>query len=273
MKITSETRAVVTGAGSGFGREFVLELLRRGARVLACDLRAEAVEETVAAAGPASPQRAWATACDVRDEAAVAALAERARELMGGTDLLINNAGVGSAGDFGAGSLDPWRHTIDVNLWGVIHGCHYFVPEMRKRRGGHVLNVASAAGLLCAPGMGPYNISKAGVVAISETLAGEASEDGLGVTVLCPGFVKTAIMDNSIGEVDESRRKLAEAEMERSKVSAADVARIALDAVENNELYCLPHGEIRWAWRLQRLAPAFFRRGIVQSIRRRQVKG
>ena len=147
-----------------------------------------------------------------------------------------------------------------MNLWGVVYGCHYFVPGMRARRRGHVLNVASAAAFGSMPGMGAYNVTKAAVVALSETLAAEAAGDGVGVTALCPGFFRTNILSEAVGMLSEEQRRYVEAEMARSKHAAADVARLAIEAVEAGSLYAVPHAEIRWLWRAKRLAPGLFAR-------------
>jgi short-subunit dehydrogenase len=263
MRIASGTRAVVTGAGSGLGRAFAHALASRGAVVVAADVReatARATADEIRAAGG----EAHAVACDVTVPEDMARLAGGA----GVVDLLINNAGIGAAGPVGVAALETWRHTIDVNLWGVILGCHHFVPAMRARGRGHVLNVASAAALVSPPGMGAYNVTKAAVLALSETLVGEVAEDGVGVTVLCPGFFRTNIVDHAVGAVDDGQRRFIEAEMARSKHDAADVARIALDAVERGKLYALPHAQIRWLWRVKRVAPGLFTRIIGRLDRR-----
>jgi short-subunit dehydrogenase len=123
-----------------------------------------------------------------------------------------------------------------------------------------VLNVASAAAFGSAPSMGAYNVTKAAVVALSETLAAEASGDGVGVTALCPGFFRTNILNDSVGVIPAAQRRFIEAEMARSKHDADAIARFALDAVERGRLYAVPHAEIRWLWRAKRLAPGLFAR-------------
>lgn len=259
MKIGRETRAVVTGGGSGLGRALARELARRGAAVMVSDLRgdaARAVASEIAGEGGV----AHAVVCDVARAGDVELLAAEARRLLGDVDLLVNNAGIGAGGAIGAVSLDDWRRTIEVNLWGVVHGCHFFVPAMRARKRGHVLNVASAAAFGSAPGMAPYNATKAAVVALSETLAAEAAADGIGVTVLCPGFFRTNILADSVGSLDEGQRRMVEAEMARSKYDADGIARLALAAVERGKLHAVPHAQMRWLWRAKRLAPGVFTR-------------
>jgi NAD(P)-dependent dehydrogenase (short-subunit alcohol dehydrogenase family) len=267
MRIGRDTRAVITGAGSGLGRALAAALAARGATVVASDVRAAAAEDTAEAIRVAGGQ-AFAVGCDVTRVDDVARLAAEASRLAGDVDLLVNNAGIGAAGRIGDGGLDTWHRTVEVNLWGVVYGCHYFVPRMRARGRGHVLNVASAAAFGSAPSMGAYNVTKSAVVALSETLAAEASSYGVGVTVLCPGFFRTNILADSVGVLTDEQRRYIESEMSRSRHDADDVARIALDAVEAGKLYAVPHAEIRWLWRAKRLAPGLFTR-LVGTLDRR----
>ena len=269
MRIGAGTRAVVTGAGSGLGRALAKALASRGAVVVAADVRESTARETAREIG-ADGGQAHAVVCDVTKADDVARLAAEAATLAGEVDLLVNNAGIGAAGEVGVADLDSWRRAIDVNLCGVIHGCHYFVPGMRARGRGHVLNVASAAAIAAVPGMGAYNVTKAAVVALSETLAAEAAGDGVRVTVLMPGFFPTNIVNDTVGPIEDGKRRLAETLMQRSKYSADDVARLALRAVESGKLYALPHGEIRWLWRLKRAAPRTYAR-LVGALERRGV--
>ena len=255
----------MTGAGSGLGRAFATAIASRGAGVVVADVREATARETAREIG-AHGGEAHVVVCDVTRAEDVARLAAQAGEV----DLLVNNAGIGAAGEVGVADLDSWRRAIDVNLCGVIHGCHYFVPRMRARGRGHVLNVASAAAIAAAPGMGAYNVTKAGVVALSETLAAETARDGVGVTVLLPGFFPTNIVHDTVGTLEDGKRRLAETMMQRSKYGADDVARLALRAVERGKLYVLPHGEIRWLWRLKRAAPRTYAR-LVGALERRGV--
>ena len=255
MPLPPAVRAVVTGAGGGLGRALCREIVRRGGRVVASDVDLEAARATVASLGGAD---AYAVACDVTRLEAVEQLAAEAERMLGGVDLVVNNAGVAVGGDVGEVPMPDWRWIVDVNLWGPIHGCHVFVPRLRRQNRGHVLNVASAAGLLAAPGMGPYNVTKSGVVALSETLHGELADTGVGVSVLCPTFFQTNIVNASRLTGAADRMALAQRLMARAKIQAEGVARIALDAVERGALYVLPHPDGRWLWRIKRLAPRAF---------------
>lgn len=254
MALPKNIRAVVTGSGSGLGRALCLALARRGASLSVSDIDLEAALETCRLARAAGAREASATLCDVRRLEQVEGLAAAAFSTLGGVDLLVNNAGVACGGNVGEVPIEDWRWTIDVNLWGVIYGCHVFLPRMRAQGSGHVLNVASAAGLLCAPTMGPYNVSKAGVVALTETIAGELRPAGIGATVLCPTFFRTNIAKS--GRYTRERiGDLASRLVDKSKIDAADVAEQALRACEHNELYAVPMRDGRWLWRVKRFAP------------------
>ncbi len=261
MKINGNSRAVVTGAGSGLGRAFARELVRRGAHVVLSDVNAAGLEETARLVREAGG-RVVTARCDVTRPEELEALSVLAKSELGGTDLLINNAGVAVSGPIGEVALSDWRFQLEVNLFGVIHGCHSFVPEMVARGSGHILNVASMAGIVSVPGMAPYNVTKAGVISLSETLVGEVRGRGVGVTCLCPSFFPTDIVKSGRGVVDAKKAKFAEKLMQRSKWSADDIARIALDAVESDTFYVLPHADSRWIWRLKRASPWLYAKAI-----------
>ncbi|MAQ17949.1 MAG: short-chain dehydrogenase [Sandaracinus sp.] len=244
--------AVVTGGASGLGRALCLELARRGGTVLIADIDADGASETAELVRAAGGSAAIAE-CDVRQWEQVEALAHRAAAEIGPIDVLCNNAGVAAVGPFEEISLEDWRWCVDINLWGVIYGCRAFLPKMRERRRGYVLNVASAAGLLAPPGMAPYNITKSAVVALSETLHAEYAPH-VHVTALCPTFFRTAIMDNARG-ADEKSSRATKKLMDRSALQAPDVARIALDAVQRGTLYAVPMRDGRMFWRLKRALP------------------
>jgi NAD(P)-dependent dehydrogenase (short-subunit alcohol dehydrogenase family) len=253
MRLPTSPRSVITGAGSGFGRALALELARRRASLVLADIDEASAAETSRLVLQAGATQAKPVRCDVSKLEDVKALAA-----MGGgdVDLVVNNAGVSSVGRIGESPLEDWRWTIEVDLFGVIHGCHAFVPILRKQGHGHILNVASAAGLLCLPFSGAYNVAKAGVVALSETLAGELAGTNVGVTVLCPTFFRTNIASSG-RYVDPKMRRLAERLVRKGKDAGA-IARAALRSVEAGELYSIPMADGRWSWRLKRLAPGAF---------------
>jgi NAD(P)-dependent dehydrogenase (short-subunit alcohol dehydrogenase family) len=281
MSLPERPRAVVTGAGSGLGRALCLELARRRARVVVSDVNEASARETARLVEEAGGE-ARVVPCDVTKPEQVDALARESETAFGGVDLMVNNAGVACAGEVGKLTLADWKHVLDVNLWGVIHGCHSFVPLLRKQGHGHILNIASAAGLLSAPYMAAYNVSKSAVVSLTETLLAELKPAGIGVTVACPTFFRTNIAAAArVSEGDEGQRlkKLASKLVEGASVSPEVVAHALVRAVENDDLYVVPMADGRWAWRLKRLAPEAFARGsiflqkrVFERLERKQVK-
>ena len=186
-------KALVTGAGSGIGKATAEALAARGATLVICDVDAVRVQET-AEILRARGATVAAHTLDVADREAYAAFAE-AVLADGPVDILVNNAGVGVGGRLMETGLDDWDWVLGVNLWGVIYGNHFFVPGMiASQRGGHVINIASAAGLTGVPTLGAYSVSKCAVVAYSEALHAELAESDVGVSVICPGFLATRIM-------------------------------------------------------------------------------
>jgi NAD(P)-dependent dehydrogenase (short-subunit alcohol dehydrogenase family) len=248
-------RAVVTGAGGGLGRAFCLELAKRGARIVVSDVDAEGAEGTAAAVRKLGGQAVVAH-CDVRDYTQVQALGDLADATYGGADLIINNAGVAVSGELGTVSAADWKWVLDINVLGVAHGVEVFMPRFRKQGAGYVINVASAAGLISGANLGPYNASKAAVVALSETLAAETRGKNINVTVLCPTFFQTNIMTSGRGSTDEGMKKMVSTLMARSALQANDVARIALEHVEKNQLFCVPMSDGRLMWRIKRVMPS-----------------
>jgi short-subunit dehydrogenase len=230
-----------------------LELAHRGARLLLSDVNLQGAEETAHLALAAGARAARAVRCDVTRLEEVEELSAACDKPV---DLVINNAGVTSAGRVGELPMNDWRWTLEVDLLGVIHGCHVFVPIMRSQGLGHILNVASAAGLLCAPRMGAYNVAKAGVIALSETLAGELVGTPVRVTVVCPTFFQTDIAKSG-RYTDERTRTLAEEFVARGKTPES-VARSALASVDRGQLYAVPMADARWLWRLKRAVPRTF---------------
>jgi NAD(P)-dependent dehydrogenase (short-subunit alcohol dehydrogenase family) len=184
---------VVTGAGSGIGRACALKFAERGATVAICDLDERALDSTAAEIARAG-RRALARRADVASAVDMQAFAEAVHAETEAVDILVNNAGVGLGGGLLETSLEDWNWIIDINLKGVIHGCHFFVPRMVTRgKGGHVVNVASAAGYVGSEALVAYCTTKFAVVGLSEALREELAPYRIGVTAVCPGIVNTPI--------------------------------------------------------------------------------
>ncbi len=164
--------------------------------------------------------------------------------------------------------LEDWQPTLGINLWGPIYGCQVFTPILREAGPSHaprgIINVASAAAFGAAPGMAAYNVSKAGVLSLSETLAAELSGTAVRVTVLCPTFVKTNIVGSGLeaGRISEESSNLADRLMRWTGLSAEKVARVCLDTNDRGDLYCMPQLDAKIGWNIKRLAPGAYTRGV-----------
>jgi NAD(P)-dependent dehydrogenase (short-subunit alcohol dehydrogenase family) len=264
-KISQNALAVVTGAGSGIGAAFASELARRGGRVVCSDINEVAAAKTASTITDSGGE-ALAIPCDVTQIDDVTALAAQSESWLGDAPtLVINNAGVGSGGArIGELPLDDWHWVLGINLWGPIHGCHVFAPILRSAepsdRPRGIINVASAAAFGAAPNMAAYNVSKAGTLSLSETLAAELSGTAVKVTVLCPTFVKTNIIE--AGRIPERTTQFANRVMRWTGFSPEKVARICLDTHDRGELYCMPQLEAKIGWNIKRLVPGAYTRGM-----------
>ena len=266
-------RAFVTGAGSGLGRALALHLAREGWTLGIQDVNETAADETLrlaqAVGGRGGTFVYDVSRADATEGAARAFLAEN-----GGVDLLFNNAGVAVGGAIEQVPLRDWEWIVGVNLWGPVHGCRAFLPAMLAERSGHLVNVASLAGLLFPPRMGPYNVTKSGVVALSETLRGELSGTGVGVSLVCPSFFPTNIARSS--RADAPFRGMVQHLMDRGEMTTDEVARVVLEAVARGRFYILPQRDARFFWRMKRLAPRLttsVAESLYRVFRRRAQRG
>lgn len=266
---TPGRRAVVTGGGSGLGRAIALTLAARGWRVAVSDrdgASAEATLEQVRAGGG----EGISAELDVTREADFAALAERLSGAWGGVDLLVNNAGVASSGTVLEASLAQWQWIIDINLLGCVRGVQAFVPLMPVGQRAHVVNVASFAGIANPPAMASYNATKAAVIALSETLRFELAPQGIGVSVACPSFFKTRLMETSRASAEATAPgagtegaapqmgRIVTRLMDRATVQADDVARDIVTAAEQGRFLVITHADARRRYHLKRLAPELY---------------
>ncbi|MEV0317542.1 SDR family oxidoreductase [Streptomyces sp. NPDC050658] len=202
---------LVTGAGSGIGRATAFAFAEAGARIVAVDRDAESAARTAEMSRLVGAPEAWGETVDVTDEQAMEKLAEKVAGEYGIVDVLVNNAGIGMAGSFLETSSEDWKKVLDVNLWGVIHGCRLFGKQMAERgQGGHIVNTASAAAYQPSKALPAYSTSKAAVLMLSECLRAELAGQGIGVSAICPGLVNTNITSTSrfVGvDADEEKRR------------------------------------------------------------------
>lgn len=253
----------ITGAGSGIGRETAIAFARGGAQLALCDLREAGVAETrrlVEAEGA----RASHYVADVTDADAMKKLAAQVERERGVVDVLVNNAGIGAAGNFLDTTLDTWRKVMDVNVMGVVHGCHAFLPAMVARgQGGHVVNLASLAAYVAAADMPVYCTSKFAVLGFSESLRADMARHNIGVTAICPGVIHTNIISATIMEGGMNRdgvRDKIENFYAKRNYTPAQVAAAIVDAVRKNQ-GVRPVSPESWAmYYLKRLSPALVTR-------------
>lgn len=257
---------LVTGAGSGIGRATALAFAEAGARVLAVDRDAEAAARTADQARERGAAAAWAEAADVSDGQAMEKLAERVTAEYGVVDVLVNNAGIGLGGSFFDTTPREWKEVLDVNLWGVIHGCRLFGRLMAERgQGGHIVNVASAAAFQPSRALPAYSTSKAAVLMLSECLRAELADRDIGVTAICPGFVNTPITSTArfagVDAEEERRlRKRAARLYGLRNYPPEKVAAAILRAVARDEAVVPVTPEARTAYALARWMPGALRR-------------
>lgn len=252
---------LVTGAGSGIGRATAFAFAEAGARVVAVDRDAEAAARTAEMSRLIGSPEAWAETVDVSDEQAMEKLADKVAAEYGVVDVLVNNAGIGLSGSFFDTTAEDWRKVLDVNLWGVIHGCRLFGKQMAERgQGGHIVNTASAAAYQPSKALPAYSTSKAAVLMLSECLRAELAGQDIGVSAVCPGFVNTNITATArfagVDAAEEKRRRKKSARLYGLRNYPPEkVADAILRAVVRNEAVVPVTPEARGAHLLHRFAP------------------
>jgi NADP-dependent 3-hydroxy acid dehydrogenase YdfG len=245
--------AIITGAAGGIGRALAEEMAQRGCYLVLADINAELLENTVAELC-ATGARAEAKTVDVRDAAQVQTLVEAAFQELGRIDYLFNNAGLNLCAEIRDTTLDDWNLLIDVNLRGVVHGIHAVYPIMCEQGFGHIVNTASAAGLIPAAAEGAYAATKHAVVGLSMALRAEAEAFGVKVSVVCPGLVDTPILDSTkYVKFDPAViRKVAP----EKPIPPRKAARLILRGIDRNQFFVVLTVTTHALWRLHRYAPA-----------------
>ncbi|HUR69806.1 MAG TPA: SDR family oxidoreductase [Candidatus Thermoplasmatota archaeon] len=263
-------RVFITGGASGLGRAFAQRYAKDGARLLLGDIHAARMDETVEALRALGAE-ADAISCDVRKEADLVAAARWCEERWGGVDRVFNNAGVSAGGSIDAQSISDWEWIVDINLLGVARGCKAFVPLLKRQRSGRIVNTASMAGLTHPPQMAAYNATKAAVVSISETMRTELAEHGIGVSVVCPSFVRTNLLDNFRGATPDVQRTTTRL-LTKAKQTPDEVASLVHRGVERGEFLILTDRGSRQAYLAKRWLPGSVFAGIVEKRAKRAME-
>ncbi len=256
-------RAFITGAGSGLGKEMSLLLAKDGWTIGITDINEsdlQKVSDEIEKVGG----KALTYLFDVSDDAKYEEVAEDFLSKTQGIDLLINNAGVGDSGKLNEYSLENWKWMIGINQMGVLYGCHFFVPAMKKQKSGYIINIASAAAFASSPRMGAYNMTKAAVRSLSETLAVELHSDNIGISVVMPTFIRTNIMQHARGNDDA--RKGGNEMLERSKVTALAASTQILKRAGKGEFNIVFPGDAKFYYLFKRFMPNTFRKLIAKRF-------
>ena len=262
-------RAFITGAASGLGLAMAQLLARDGWTLGVLDLDREALESAVTRLRTSGAANVTAYTGDVAAHEFVAASITGFSQANQGLDVMVNNAGVAVAGAVEATPVDDWNWIVGINLLGVVWGCRTVLPVMKRQGSGLIFNIASSAGFAAAPQMSAYNATKAGVIALSETLASELAGTGLQVSCAMPGFFRTHLLDHMRAPPEENR--LAHRIMDNSGHDPDEAALALLGAAAAGELYVVWPPEYRWAWRLKRWFPRWFLKRV-QSFRDAQAR-
>lgn len=259
--------AIVTGAASGLGRAFALQLAAAGWHVAVCDIDLAQADETLSlirqtgGCGQVEP-------LDVTRLESWQELRSRLQSDWTSLGLLVNNAGVGMAGEVGATSIEDWRWIVDSNLWGTIYGCHAMLEWLQANpHGAHIINVSSAAAFQSAPPTAAYNVTKGAILSLSETLYAQLRRRNVGVTVVCPSSFPTNI-NKTLRVAGPHWRELLESLEQQAGLTADDVAASALRGMRRKWLYVVVPGSVRIQWYLKRLTPQWFLDGVARAVYR-----
>jgi len=257
--------AIITGAASGLGRALAVRLAREGWTIALADVNDVGSEETLQLVRQAGGD-GFVEHLDVRHIDAWEAFRDRIKGRWEHLDLLVNNAGVAGSGAVGEYSIENWHWIVDINLWNGINGCHTFVDWLKTNpRGAHIINTCSLAAIVSAPTMAAYNVTKAGMLALSETLYGELRPYRVGVTAVCPAVFRTNLLDQARW-CREAERTLFLQAFDEAKMTADHVAEATVRAMKRKQFYVLVPFESRVNWYLKRLAPTWLLNKIARMF-------
>jgi len=257
---------VITGAASGLGKALALAAAEQSYHVAVADVQDSAGLEVVKIIKDMGQDAAYFH-CDVSEQSHVLNLKNQVLDYFGQVDVLVNNAGVGAQGTVCDSAEAQWMRQWQINLMGVVRGCQAFVPELKKSEQPAIVNVASFAAIALAPGVASYNVVKAGVVALSETLRCELAADQIGVSVVCPAFFKTNLVDSMHDANDKVKNQISRW-MAKSNYTAEDVAAMILNAIEGKQFMVLCDKKTKWQHRISRWFPNYFYKQKLKMIKR-----
>lgn len=256
---------VITGAASGLGRALALAAAP-DYDIAVLDKQPQAGQQVVTTLQSEGCHAVYFN-CDVTNAEAMNDVAHQILSQFGQVDVLINNAGIASEGGVETSSIEQWQRVLNINLMGVVHGCRSFLPYLKQRPEAAIVNVSSFAALALAPFMASYNVSKAGVLALSETLRAELVGTTVHVTVACPAFFKTALTESMVDSSDQMKQRI-EKWMQASPFNADDVAQQILVAMREKQFMVFSDKKTKNQWRIARWLPNVFFRQKIKFIKR-----
>ncbi|MEY8200897.1 MAG: SDR family NAD(P)-dependent oxidoreductase [Colwellia sp.] len=248
-------RAFVTGAASGFGLEICNQLALDKWSLAIADINKEGLAQAKTQL-EAKGATVIALELDVTSASAMNDAANQVAAAWGGVDLVFNNAGIASAGKMEEIAQEEWERVINIDLWSVIYGCRAFIPMLKRQGNGHIINTASSAATLSAAEMSNYNVAKAGVVSLSETIKIELAPYNVGVTVICPTVFKTNLGESMSGKTANERN--LQAQLDESKVTSLAIVNKTFKAIKKNKLYLMPQIDANIGWKIKRWMPEIY---------------
>jgi short-subunit dehydrogenase len=267
MKVLRDRVAVITGAGSGIGRALAVELAARGCHLGLVDVNAEALGETASAA-ETQRVRVSQHVADVSDPAQMAALPEAVLGAHGQVNLLVNNAGITLQKTFDSHSLDDWKRIVGINFWGVVYGCHFFLDALRSADEAHIVNLSSMSAFAGQPMQSSYCATKAAIKGFSESLWAELAVEGIGVTSVHPGAIKTEMIQATLAESDDPvAAQRAYEIVQKIGMNAERAARRIVRAVVKNKLRVRVGPDALLVDWLKRIAPVSLHRPFARLAR------
>ncbi|PCJ45508.1 MAG: short chain dehydrogenase [Moraxellaceae bacterium] len=258
MTTPNNKRIAITGAASGLGKAIALCYAKAGWNVAVADILDDDGIQVTTAIKALGVDSIFCH-CDVTSDADIKHLHDLVLDRWGGLDVIVNNAGVATHGPIDSAPIEDWQWCIDINLMGVVRGCKQFTQLFKQQGYGHIVNVASIAGLIYSPEMGSYNAAKAANVALSETLRYELEPYNIYTSVVCPGFFQTNLAKN-VRSPDAGAQQFIDRLLSQSKINADDIATMIFTAVEKKQFWILPHRSYKNIWLFKRYIPFIYQR-------------